>query len=65
MFIVHRKGLKLDGNNPTLLYAYGGFNYNLMPRFDPLAIFFINNLDGIYAPVNLRGGGLVMTCHIG
>lgn len=56
MFLVHRKGLKLDGNNPTLLYAYGGFNISLSPSFNALLIPFLEQ-GGVYAVANLRGGG--------
>ncbi|XP_054157272.1 uncharacterized protein LOC128955623 [Oppia nitens] len=57
MFLVHRKNIKLDGSNPTLLYAYGGFNINIEPGYDPLATFFIKHLNGVYALANIRGGG--------
>ena len=56
MFIVHKKGLKLDGNNPTLLYAYGGFNISLKPTFSTSNIILLEN-SGVYALANLRGGG--------
>ncbi len=56
MFIVHKKGLKMDGNNPTLLYAYGGFNINILPSFSTSNIVLLEN-GGIYAVANLRGGG--------
>ncbi|MCU0453851.1 MAG: prolyl oligopeptidase family serine peptidase [Bacteroidetes bacterium] len=56
MFIVHRKGLKLDGTNPTLLYAYGGFNVNLLPTFSAARLVWLEN-GGVYAMANLRGGG--------
>ena len=56
MFIVHKKGLKLDGNNPTLLYAYGGFNISLKPTFSTSNIILLEN-GGVYALANLRGGG--------
>ena len=56
MFISHRKGLKLDGSNPTLLYGYGGFNISLTPGFNPSNIFFMEQ-GGVYVEVNLRGGG--------
>ncbi len=38
MFLVFKRGLKLDGNNPTLLYAYGGFNVSVPPEFNPLRL---------------------------
>ena len=56
MFIVHRKGLKLDGTNPTYLYAYGGFNISLTPMFDVRRIEWLE-LGGVFAMPNLRGGG--------
>ncbi|HLL93935.1 MAG TPA: prolyl oligopeptidase family serine peptidase [Spirosoma sp.] len=55
MFLTYRKGLKLDGTNPTLLYGYGGFNISLPPAFSPLRIPFLEQ-GGIYAQANLRGG---------
>jgi prolyl oligopeptidase len=55
MFITHRKGLKLDGNNPTLLYAYGGFNISVTPGFSPATMLWLEN-GGVYAVPNLRGG---------
>ena len=55
MFITHKKGLKLNGDNPTLLYAYGGFDIGLTPAFDPLLIAFFEQ-GGVYAMANLRGG---------
>lgn len=56
MFITHRKGLKLDGRNPTYLYAYGGFNISLTPNFSvPIAAWL--EMGGVYAMPNLRGGG--------
>jgi prolyl oligopeptidase len=56
MFIAHRKGIKLDGSNPTLLYGYGGFNISLLPRFS-VGVLAWMELGGIYAQPNLRGGG--------
>jgi prolyl oligopeptidase len=56
MFITYKKGLKLDGSNPTLLYAYGGFNINITPAFSVSNIVFIEN-GGVYCVANLRGGG--------
>jgi prolyl oligopeptidase len=56
MFIMHKKGIKLDGNNPTLLYGYGGFNINLTPSFSVSRVMFLER-GGVYAIANLRGGG--------
>ncbi len=56
MFITYKKGMKKDGNNPTLLYGYGGFNVNVQPGFNALLIPFLEK-GGVYASVNLRGGG--------
>jgi prolyl oligopeptidase len=56
MFIVHKKGLKMDGQNPTYLYAYGGFNISLTPSFSAVNMLWLEN-GGIYAMPNLRGGG--------
>ncbi|MDB4286251.1 prolyl oligopeptidase family serine peptidase, partial [bacterium] len=56
MFIVHKKGLKMEGNNPTYLYAYGGFNVNLTPSFSTSRLLLLEN-GGIFAMPNLRGGG--------
>lgn len=56
MFIVHKKGLELNGKNPTYLYAYGGFNISLRPGFSTSRIVWLEN-GGIYAQPNLRGGG--------
>lgn len=56
MFIVHKKGLKMDGKNPTYLYAYGGFNISLTPTFSASRIAWLEQ-GGIYAQPNLRGGG--------
>jgi prolyl oligopeptidase len=55
MFLVFKKGLKLDSKNPTLLYGYGGFNISLNPTFSPTLIPFLE-MGGIYASANLRGG---------
>ncbi len=55
MFIVHKKGLKLDGNNPTLLYAYGGFNISQQPGFSVARIPLLEN-NVVYALACLRGG---------
>ncbi|MGQ9737252.1 MAG: prolyl oligopeptidase family serine peptidase [Armatimonadota bacterium] len=56
MFIVHRKGIKRDGANPTLLYGYGGFNISLTPFFSVSYLVWLEN-GGILAVPNLRGGG--------
>jgi len=56
MFLVHRKGLKIDGTCPVLLTGYGGFNISLTPAFDP-ANFVFYDRGGLYAVANLRGGG--------
>ncbi|MFL5580494.1 MAG: prolyl oligopeptidase family serine peptidase, partial [Gemmatimonadaceae bacterium] len=56
MFITMRKGTKLDGNNPTLLYAYGGFDIATLPGFSPANLVWLE-LGGVYAVANIRGGG--------
>ena len=56
LFIVHKKGLALDGSNPTLLYAYGGFNVNITPSFSTANVAWLE-MGGVYAVPNLRGGG--------
>ncbi|MEJ6981056.1 prolyl oligopeptidase family serine peptidase [Pedobacter sp. P351] len=56
MIITHKKGLKLDGKNPTLLYGYGGFSVSLTPAFSTSNIILLEQ-GGIYAVPNLRGGG--------
>ena len=56
MFITAKKGVQLDGNNPTLLYAYGGFNISSTPSFSPANAVWLD-MGGIYALANLRGGG--------
>jgi prolyl oligopeptidase len=56
MFIVHKKGIELNGKNPTYLYAYGGFNISLRPSFSTSRIVWLEN-GGVYAQPNLRGGG--------
>ena len=56
MFIAHKKGLKLDGNNPTLLYGYGGFNVSQRPGFSPSRLVWME-MGGVSAIANLRGGG--------
>ena len=56
MFVCHRKGLKKDGNNPTYLYGYGGFNNALTPRFNVRNLVWIE-MGGVFAQANMRGGG--------
>ena len=56
MFITHKKGIELDGKNPTYLYAYGGFNISLTPSFSISNLVWLE-MGGIYAVPNLRGGG--------
>jgi len=56
MFLVYKKGLKLDGSNPTILYGYGGFNITLNPSFSAARIAWLEQ-GGVYAMANLRGGG--------
>ncbi|MDE1849999.1 MAG: S9 family peptidase [Candidatus Micrarchaeota archaeon] len=56
MFIVGRKGVELDGKNPTLLYGYGGFQLSSEPKFDRRIVPFLND-GGIFAVANIRGGG--------
>ena len=56
MFIVHKKGLVLDGQRPTMLYAYGGFNISLTPSFSTSNLILLEQ-GGVYAMPNLRGGG--------
>ncbi len=55
MFITRRKDMKRDGKNPCLLYAYGGFQINLTPGFNPSALMFVEQ-GGVYCVANLRGG---------
>ena len=56
MFIVHKKGLELNGENPTLLYGYGGFNISLTPAFSITRLLLLEQ-GGVFAMPNLRGGG--------
>ena len=56
MIITHKKGLVLDGTNPTILYGYGGFNVSLQPQFSSTRAAWLE-LGGVYAVANLRGGG--------
>ena len=54
-FVIYKKGLKLNGQNPTILYGYGGFNISLTPSFSPTRIPFLDQ-GGVYVQANLRGG---------
>lgn len=56
MFIAHKKGVKLDGNNPTLLYGYGGFNIPMVPGFSVSRLAWME-MGGVYAQSCMRGGG--------
>src|SRR5437588_14828 len=56
LFLTYKKGIKLDGNNPTLLYGYGGFNIVTNPSFSPLRIALLEQ-GFVYASANMRGGG--------
>jgi prolyl oligopeptidase len=56
MFLCHKKGLKTDGNNPVLLYGYGGFNISITPSFSVSRLTWME-MGGVLAVANLRGGG--------
>ena len=56
MFVAHKKGLQMNGQNPTLLYAYGGFNISLTPSFSISRLAWME-MGGVFAMPNLRGGG--------
>ncbi|XP_043542964.1 prolyl endopeptidase-like [Chiloscyllium plagiosum] len=57
MFIVHKKGIKLDNTHPAFLYGYGGFNISLTPSYSVSRLIFVRHLGGILAVANIRGGG--------
>lgn len=56
MFVVHKKGVELNGDNPAMLYGYGGFNISLTPSYSTSVLYYIEQ-GGVYAVANLRGGG--------
>ncbi|MGV6814774.1 MAG: prolyl oligopeptidase family serine peptidase, partial [Phycisphaerales bacterium] len=56
MFLIHKKGITLDGKNPTILYGYGGFDISMTPYFSSTMFPWYEN-GGVYAVANLRGGG--------
>ncbi len=56
MFIIHKKGIAMDGTNPTLLYGYGGFNISMTPGFSAHRLAWLEQ-GGVYAMANIRGGG--------
>jgi len=56
MFVTYKKGITLDGDNPTLLYGYGGFDISITPSFNPGRIPLLEN-GGVFAVANIRGGG--------
>jgi prolyl oligopeptidase len=56
MFITGKKGIKLDGHNPTYLYGYGGFDISITPSFSPASLVWME-MGGVFAVANLRGGG--------
>jgi prolyl oligopeptidase len=56
MFITHKKGIRLDGKNPTLLYGYGGFDISITPAFSVANLVWME-MGGVYAVANIRGGG--------
>lgn len=56
MFIIHKKGIELNGKNPAMLYGYGGFNVSMNPAYSTTVLYYVEN-GGVYAIANIRGGG--------
>jgi len=57
MFVMHRKGINMNGSNGCLLYGYGGFNISITPSFSTLRLTYLNHFNGIFVIANIRGGG--------